>query len=242
MQPLEEEHEALIEDVLCGVRNEDDEEVRAVLERFPQVRERLERARAVARVLDDAGQERRRDLQRAQGANGDDGAVKRVLEPLMAEPTAGRLRPGTWGLLAAAVALATFVGLWATRGESVAVGPNDVTSGGSVAVGPNDEAPAELFLGAGGALVRPLGAVERYGPLEWTGEPPPRGAFRVRVYDVTDGPSFEPIDESERLTEPSWDPPAERTATWPDRIRWEVEWLDAHGAAISFADGLASRS
>ena len=82
----------------------------------------------------------------------------------------------------------------------------------------------------------------RYGPFEWKGEAPLSGSFRVRVWDPADPAALDPVDESVRLSEPRWDPAAEREADWPDRIRWEVEWLDAQGGSVGFAEGSAERS
>lgn len=172
-------------------------------------RRELEQLAALQARLDSVGLRERSDLT-ALAEPGEGEGQGRALAALRAEieATAGA-RTGPrgelrylWGGLIAAAALLL---LWAVP----------LLLRGGTGDGP--------VLGGNLRVDHPVGAVQAYGPLTWEDERPASGSFSVRIFDLDDPSSLDPVDQSGVLRAPRWDPPEERWRGWPARIRVEVQ-------------------
>jgi hypothetical protein len=143
-------------------------------------------------------------------------------------PAARRLRRHwSWGLLAAGLLLGAGVALWWQTNRV-----------------PSDRQLLGPAVGNSGlSCSAPVGAVADFGEFRWQSEQSLRTsqAYLVSVYSVSaDGTPGALLDQ-ERVRDMHWSAPAERTALWPDRIRWTVTLVE-EGFERGSASASAERS
>ena len=168
--------------------------------------------------LTSVGQHARETLAAAdaiQGAPGEQ-LVDELLRPRLEGARRGPAR--RWALAGLAATLAVFLLLVVRR---------------------DPPASPDRALGSRGwSLTAPVQG-EGYGRFSWTGPEDHAGWFEVRVYDG--GPAGALLSQREDLDEREWRPAATLTASWPDRVRWQVLIYDASGLLSDALTGEASR-
>lgn len=167
----------------------------------------------LARLLEQAGDEQRRDLARArtpldpERERLGEAALQRALERAWRAQERGR-RARRWGLaavLAAAAAVLLVVRPWREpRGT---------------------HAPGELLGDGRPRIVHPVGAVEGYAPIEWRDL---EGPCLLSVRDGEGRLLFGPRSVTSPFT-----PRDEESASWPDEIVVEIEWRTPDGTRES---------
>ncbi|MGE3172460.1 MAG: hypothetical protein AB7O97_07510 [Planctomycetota bacterium] len=207
MDTPERRGEAVLADWIAGVRGDADPEVLALLAERPELREQVERMRALASALDDAGGRSWRSAATAQPSPFDDAARRLVTERLAARRPR---RAAAW--LAAAALLVGGVGggLWWSRGP--------------------DAADERSTLGLADRDLSPKGAVAAYMEFAWRLSRAPDCTYRVRFRAAEAGGGI--LYESGPLTESPWVADDEARAAFRDRMTWEVDVVDAAGQVV----------
>lgn len=215
-----EEFDDLLRRLVTGELDPASSEGRAALERHPKLLEAHEESMETLALLDAAGEYARglaRDVEERESAPGDERVEATLRGEVSRRGRPGRprlARPMAWAAAALLLVMAGFA-LW----------PSGDGSGGT------------RMLGGGITGMEPSGAGAVFESFHWEYALPAGGWFEVTVY-AEDGAQLE---RSGELTEPAWPVGAATSATWPDRIRWEVRAFDAGGRPEGSGSATASR-
>ena len=233
MAEAENRDDALLEDVVLGVRSPDDPEIRALILRRPELATELDGLRSLSVDLDDLGAGLRHDLE-ADAA--DDPAVLRAMEDRVAAVVRGaRERPGRtgaegtvfrrwwWAPLAAAAVLVVWIALGRDRAPVVPGGP---PTDGRLLQTTRIVWPDEAVIDRSGPVAVVPFAVE---------DAPSDAVFRVRIVAPRDGePAVELVSD---LVE-SWpfQVPSEDLSGAGDTVEVRVYGVDPGGFDVELDD------
>lgn len=220
MSELTPELQALLEDVLAGVRTAEDAEVQEAARGVPAFRAKLRELQEVVGLLDriaSDAQAVRRAAEESDSAPGEHALARTVLG---ARPERKQRSAVLWlGAAAAAAALAFLVARPLLVGRS-----------GSGAHEPIPMGPKEL------QIVYPAATVERYSRFEWRGSLPPGAEFRIRIFDLTGASAGESPILQKYTKDTRWTPEPAELERLPDRIRVTVETTDPGSGAQASLD------
>jgi hypothetical protein len=103
----------------------------------------------------------------------------------------------------------------------------------------HDPRPTPIqWLGGSIACSEPVGEHAAYSTFRWTYDRLPADGWYVVTVRSEEGGE---IARSKRVRETTWTPDAVDTASWPNRIRWDVRAFDGSGAEIDSGYALAAR-
>ncbi len=223
MSPELDPVEELLGRIVAGELDADAAEVRAMADE-PDFEERLDEARRLARTLENAGEFERSVIAEAdalEAAPGEERVLESVLAAMPEEGMSGPADTSRMRHFWVAAAAAFVIGFFFLRSDD---------EGGGLRSGET--------LGNRAELLEPSGTVQAYRDFRWSFALEAGGWYRVVVHDAE---TDTVVARSPSLTEAVWEP--DDTASWPDRIRWEVQPFDGTGGAIgSPASGVVSRS
>lgn len=210
----------LLQRLVTGDLNMDDEEARNAFDAQPSLRERFEEVRATADFLDAAGEFHEQLASEVDGTeeSGDEAAVDQFVQERLQPKTSSRV----WLLAAAAALVAVLFAGMRFLAETPPVRPTD------------------QMLGAGIGSMDPTGPVEQFGTFRWDDAAgiPPAGWYVVFVRSS----SGSELARSGKLRTPRWAPEADQRESWPTSIVWEVRAYDATGASTHSGETGASLS
>ncbi len=217
----------LLADLLAGDLDEHDSTVQERFAAEPELAARWHELQQVVGVLEDSGQLKDDILAEArteQDAPGLDrlDSLRRRWQSASTDLLLTRPEPRRWpslaigGLIAAAILLAAVAYWLAQQTDSD---------------GDRQQRREERTIGGGFRALKPEGALASFETFSWETPAQPGSQFRVIVQDAE---SRQEIDRSLDLEQPLWQPDEEKRASWPPRIRWQVEvWTEGIRVARS---------
>jgi hypothetical protein len=227
--PHDEQHEALLAEIAAGERSAEEPASAALLSRCAECRAALTALREAAEHVERAGERTREALAESRAIE-DAPGLERVT------PTLARLADEPRGPRPPRLRLLTLLALVAA-GLLLVIGPL-----AAYRLWTRAEAPAPpLMLGDDDLrLIEPVGEVRDFKRFAWeySGE---ASGFDLRIYDDAADPAAAPV-LTVRWNETSWVPTPDVRATLPERIRWEVQAIDAFGVGQESRPASAQRS
>jgi hypothetical protein len=229
-----EDHDELLQRLLCRELAPDAHEVRERLGSCPECSTQWQRLSGLDARLSAFGTAQQDDLARSrtEADRDDEERVRRSFLAALARSGTPTARPGrrlrfAWLAAVAAVLLA----VWLLRGRAPTVPEPEFLLG-------REEGPIECLA--------PLGSDASYDEFRWRDERPPSGWFRLTIHPLEVGPDGAPAIGapvvSEEVSTDRWRPSPELARELPSPLWYEVQALDANGALVPGLRGAGSAS